>query len=560
MRFALLAALALAALPASARTVIVNANGYSVAADGSLVRLSGIVIDDDGRIIRVLAPGAEPPAPERGEFRLDAKGRTMIPGLIDAHGHVMNLGEAALSVDLTGTRSLDEALDRVRAYAAANPKRPWIVGRGWNQVIWGRDFPTSAELDRAVADRPVYLERVDGHAAWFNSAAARAAKLSAATKDPAGGRMLRGAGGVPSGIAVDGAKELVARVIPPATPAEAEAALAKSLEIMASVGMTGVADMGTDPGAWLLMRMFGDEGRLTARIVAMAHGLETIDKVAPLRPTPWLYQDRLALKGVKLYADGALGSRGAWLKVPYADDPKNRGLQFYPDPKLKNLISRANYLGFQVSVHAIGDAANAQALDAYAEMRGTYGDGLRNRIEHAQILDPADIKRFAELKVIASVQPTHATSDKAMAGTRLGEARLEGAYAWRALINSGARLALGSDFPVEPPNPLYGIHAAVTRRDREGQPPGGWRPQEKLTRTEALAGFTRWAAYAEHGEEKFGALDPGKWADFVLLDRDLMTCPEDDIWRVQVMETWVGGRRVYVKDAPKPAAAPAPKN
>jgi predicted amidohydrolase YtcJ len=222
-------------------------------------------------------------------------------------------------------------------------------------------------------------------------------------------------------------------------------------------------------------------------------------------------------------------------------------LQFLDDTKQKNLFSRANFLGYQVAFHAIGDAANRQALDSFAEIRPTYGDKFRNRIEHAQVIDPADIKRFADLQIIASVQPTHATSDKAMAEDRVGAARLEGAYAWATLKQAGVRLALGSDFPVEPANPFYGLHAAVTRQDRQGQPPGGWRPAEALTLQQAFAGFTRDAAYAGRMESKVGALEPGRWADFLLLDRDLFTIAPAELFQVGVEETWVGGKRVYVR-------------
>ncbi len=535
------------ALPANARTLIANANGYTLDAKGELVRFGGLVIGDNGKVERVLARGDREPGMEQGDYRLDARGKTVLPGLIDAHGHVMELGAAALRVDLRDTANEEEALAKVRAYAAANPGARWILGGGWNQVVWGRGFPTAAELDRAVGDRPVYLARVDGHAGWANTAAIRMAHVGAATPDPAGGRIERGPGRVPSGVFVDGAKALVERVIPPATPAEQEAALVKALSIMASVGLTGVHDAGVSPETWRLYRMFGDEGRLTIRITAMAAGMVALDAIAPLRPTPWLYEDRLRLGTVKLYADGALGSRGAWLKAPYSDDPTNRGLRFHTDTVLKNWVSRANFLGFQVAVHAIGDAANAQVLDAYADNRAAYGDARRNRIEHAQILDVADLPRFAANHVIASVQPTHATSDKAMAGARLGEARLAGAYAWRALVDSGARIALGSDFPVEPPNPFFGLHAAVTRQDRTGNPPGGWRADQALSLREALAGFTTGAAYAGFAEDKVGRLAPGLWADLLLLDRDPFTIPPSELWRTQVLETWVGGRRVFTK-------------
>ena len=547
MRILLLAA-ALLATPLSANTLIVNANGYTMATDGELRQFTGLLIGDDGKVAALLAKGDKEPVLAAGDYRLDAGGRTLLPGLIDAHGHVLSLGYQALSIDLSATTSLDEALEKVRVYAAANPRARWIRGGGWNQVSWklGR-FPTAAELDRAVADRPVLLSRVDGHASWANSLAVKAARVTLATKDPAGGRIERDLTGRPSGVFVDAAQRLIRHAAPPPTGPEAEAALAKALEIMASVGLTGVGDAGVSPADWTLYRSFGDTGRLTARIYTMAWGMEALDRIAPVRPLPWLYGDRLTMQAVKLFADGALGSRGAWMKTPYADDPKNQGLQFNPDVKLQNWISRASFAGFQVAVHAIGDAANKQVLDAYALNAPTYGQGLRHRIEHAQVVAVEDLPRFKQLGVIASMQPTHATSDKAMAADRVGEDRLAGAYAWKSLLNSGAHLALGSDFPVESPNPFFGLHAAITRQDNANQPAGGWRPQEALSRVEAFAGFTTGAAYAEKMEDKIGTLEPGKWADFILVDRDIFAVPAEDIWKTTVDETWLAGRRVFVR-------------
>ncbi|MCA3255536.1 MAG: amidohydrolase [Alphaproteobacteria bacterium] len=539
---------ALLATSADARTLIANANGYTLDAKGELQRFGAILIGDDGKVAATYAKGAAEPKLGAGDFRLDAGGKTLLPGLIDAHGHVMGLGQQALTVDLSETTSLDEALAKVRDYAAANPRARWIVGRGWNQVSWklGR-FPTAAELDRAVSDRPALLARVDGHAVWANSAAIRASGVTAATKDPAGGRIERDAKGAPAGVFVDTAEYLVAKAMPPRSGLQLEADLAKSLEIMASVGLTGVHDAGIDPATWNLYRRFGDEGRLTVRVYAMAGGMEALDAIAPVKPVPWLYDDRLTLRAVKLYADGALGSRGAYLKAPYSDDPKNRGLKLIEDSRLQNWISRASFTGIQAAVHAIGDAANAEVLDAFELNLPTYGDKLRHRIEHAQVIDPADLPRFAKLGVIASVQPTHATSDKAMAADRVGEARLTGAYAWKTLLDSGARIAGGSDFPVEPPNPFYGLHAAVTRQDRQGQPLGGWRPQEALTLKQAFAAFTRDAAWAGHMEDKVGTLEPGKWADLILVDRDPFAIAPGELWQVQVDETWLAGKRVFVR-------------
>ncbi len=311
---------------------------------------------------------------------------------------------------------------------------------------------------------------------------------------------------------------------------------------MASVGLTGVADMGVDPATWALYRDFDRDHRLTARITAMALGMDALHAIGG--PYAWSGDERLSLPGVKLFADGALGSRGAWLKTDYRDAPGNRGLRFHSDAELDGWIDTATANGFQVAVHAIGDAANAQALDAFAHVPAAKREKLRLRVEHAQIVDPADLPRFAKLGIIASMQPTHATSDYAMAGARLGEARLAGAYAWRTILASGARFAGGSDFPVESPNPFYGLYAAITRQDRDGNPAGGWRAEQKLTPQEALAAFTTGSAYAAFAETRVGTLTPGKWADFLIVDRNVLTAPPADLWRTKVLATWVGGRKV----------------
>jgi len=539
--------LMLAATPLAARTVVIGANGYTLDADGALVRFATLVVGDDGRVVAALPAGAVLPvgAALPAGTVVDVHGATVLPGLIDAHGHVMELGYQALAVDLTDTPSLAAALAKVRAFAAAHPAARWIVGGGWNQEIWrlGR-FPTAAELDAAVGRRPVYLRRVDGHAGWTNTAGLRAAGVTAATADPAGGRIERGPGGAPAGVFVDAAKGLIERQLPPPTPAEATAALDTALKLMASVGLTGVADMGIDPATWALYRAFDRDHRLTVRVTAMAGGMAALHTIAPHGPIDWSGDERLSLPGVKLYADGALGSRGAWLKADYADAP-GRGLRFHTDAVLQGWVADAAAHGFQVATHAIGDAANAQVLDAYAQVPTPTRRRLRLRIEHAQIVDVADLPRFAALDVIASMQPTHATSDKNMAENRLGAVRLAGAYAWRTLIDSGARFAGGSDFPVESPNPFFGLYAAVTRQDHAGQPVGGWRPADRLTPLQALAAFTIGAAFAAHAETRVGTLTPGKWADFIVVDHDLFADPPATIWQTKVSQTWVGGKRVF---------------
>ena len=534
----------MSASPAAADVLVDNVNGYSLNADGKLVRFTAILVGDDGKVERLYRKGER--KAERPRYRFDGKGRTLIPGLIDAHGHVMGLGLGALQLDLSETRSLEEAKAKIAAYAAANPTPLWITGRGWNQELWGLGrFPTAADLDSVVRDRPVWLERVDGHAGWANSAAIRAAAIDNRTAVPAGGQIEK-ASGKPTGIFVDNAMQLIERVIPPPVPRVREAAFAKAQEILLSNGLTAVADMGTSPEDWAVMRRAGDAGQLKIRIMSYGAGIESVLAVAGTGPTPWLYGERLRMGGVKLYSDGALGSRGAWLKQPYRDKPGERGLSFQNDTALKNLMSRAAMDGFQVAVHAIGDAANAQLLDAIEELSGTYQGNRRWRIEHAQIVDPADLPRFAAHGTIASMQPVHQTSDWKMAEARMGVERLTGAYAWRTMLNNKVPLAFGSDFPVESPNPFVALAVAISRRDALGQPPGGWFPEQKLELNEAFEAFTRTAAYAGYAEDRFGSLERGKYADFVFIDRDIFGgATVDDIRRTKVLETWVAGVRVW---------------
>lgn len=534
------------AVPARAEGLIDNVDGITLDEKGTVHRFTGLLIAPDGRVAKLLDKGDR--RPDKLDFRLDGKGRHLIPGLIDAHGHVMELGLAALSLGLADTGSLGEAQAKLAAYAAANPRPLWVQGWGWNQERWGLGrFPTAADLDTVVKDRPVLLSRVDGHAVWANSAAMAAAGITAATKDPAGGRIVRDAKGRPTGVFVDAAGALLAKAVPPAQPRERDAALAKAQDTLLSVGLTTVADMGTTVDGWLVMRRAGDAGRLRVRILSYAHGVDTALAVAGTAPTPWLYDGRLKMVGVKIYADGALGSRGAWLKAPYADAPRDRGLGFLTDVQLKNIMSRAAMDGFQTAVHAIGDAANAEVLDAIDELAATYKGDRRWRIEHAQIVDPADLARFAANGTIASMQPTHETSDWRMAEARLGPTRLDGAYAWATMLRAGVPLAFGSDFPVESPNPFPGLAAAISREDDKGEPAGGWRPGERVTIVQALAGFTTGAAHAGFAEDRLGSLMPGHMADFLLVDRDVLTATPADLRATQVLETWIGGVRAWVR-------------
>lgn len=538
------AALAIAT-PALADTLVDNVEGVTVDANGGIDRFTGLVVGDDGRIKQVLHRGDK--RPDRPSYKLDGKGQFLIPGMIDSHGHVMGLGFSALTLDLTDTRSLGEALARIAAYAKAHPDRPWILGRGWNQELWPeKRFPTAAELDAVVPDRPVWLTRVDGHAGWANSQALATAGVTAATRDPAGGKIERlGATGKPAGVLVDTATDLIDSKVPAPRPEDRDMALAKAQEILLAKGVTAIADMGTTIEDWQAFRRAGDNGSLRIRIMSYAAGIDAMSLIGGPGPTPWLYDDKLRLNGVKLYVDGALGSRGASLKAPYADAPGTKGLRITGDTQLKNLMSRAALDKFQVAVHAIGDEANMAVLSAIEEMSQTYGGDRRWRIEHAQVVDPADIARFGKHGIIASMQPVHQTSDREMAEKRLGPARLSGAYAWKSIEASGARIAFGSDVPVEASDPFDGWAAAISRTGADGQPQGGWQPQERVSREDAFAAYTSGGAYAGFAEGRFGRLVAGERADFVLVDRDPFLATPAQLRQTRVNEVWVNGRKVW---------------
>ena len=549
MKFKLLATFLATTIasPALADVLVDNVTGITVDQDGRIKRFEALVIDNDGRIAQVLERGDKKP---HTDFRENGRGRVMLPGFIDAHAHVMGVGFGAMTLDLSDTNSLEEALDKIRRFTAENDSRPWILGRGWNQEKWGLGrFPTAAELDSAVSDRPVYLQRVDGHAGWANSLAMQLAGVTDKTKAPAGGRIERLPGSQqPSGVFVDAATALMDQAVPEPRPNERDLALNKAQQAFNKAGITAVADMGTTIEDWQAYRRAGDQGALTMRIMSYASGPEQMTLIAGSNPSPWLYDDKLRMNGVKLYLDGALGSRGAWLKRPYSDDPGNTGLPLMSSAQLRNTIVRASQGGFQTAIHAIGDAANADALDAVTDIAESYTQDLRWRIEHAQIVDPADLPKFAQHGIIASMQPVHQTSDWQMAQARLGSDRLGGAYAWGSILKLGGKLAFGSDAPVESPDPFAGFAAAITRMDANGQPFGGWMPEESVTREQAFAAYTAGAAYAGFAEKRFGRLLPGERADFILVDRDPLMAAPDEIRATRVLETWVGGQKVYDAD------------
>lgn len=526
-------------------TLITSINGYTLNSNRELQRFTALQIED-GRVVQIFTQ--DEPLPQGEDIqRLDGGGKTVIPGLIDAHGHILNYGLSLLRVDLTGTRSEQEAVQRVADFATRNPDIEWVQGRGWNQVLWDSNaFPEAASLDAAIGDRPIWLSRVDGHAGWANGAALRIAGIDLQTPDPDGGQIIRDAEGRPTGVLVDNAMRLVSSKIPPLSVDEQKFALRNAMTALAAEGLTSVHDAGISATTVAAYQALVEEGPLPIRVNAMLSATDT-DIEGLLAAGRYQSSDStLAIHSIKIVADGALGSRGAALIEDYSDMPGHRGLLIHSNDRLLSLMLSAMEAGFQVNTHAIGDDANRIVLEGYAALIPVTGTrNLRHRVEHAQVLQFEDIQKFSALGVIPSMQATHATSDKNMAEDRLGPVRIQGAYAWRKLLETGVIIANGSDFPVESPNPFFGLHAAVTRQDHENNPPGGWYAEEAMTLVEALASFTLDAAYAGHQEELLGTLEPGKLADFIMLDRDIFSISQEDIWRTQVEQTWVGGQRIH---------------
>lgn len=508
-------------------------------------RVEGSLAVRDGRIV-YLGPdaGAERFRGPRTRV-IDLAGRTVTPGLIDAHSHLFGLGQALSQVDLTGAATYEEVVRRVREAAGRVPKGTWVRGRGWDQNLWpGQQFPTHEALSAAVPDHPVWLTRVDGHAALVNARAMAALGIGADTQDPAGGRFLRDASGRPSGVLVDNAMNVADRLPGPSLE-EGRRWLRDAARHCLGYGLTTVTDMGVGHGVIEAYRALRRAGELPLRA-----SLFLTDDQALLdewfRRGPEIDPEaRLTVRGVKLYADGALGSRGAALIEPYSDDPGNMGLLVTPGARMEEVSRRARAAGFQVGVHAIGDRGSIVALDAMERALDGARPDARFRLEHTQVVRVQDLERMARLGIIASMQPTHATSDMPWADERLGEGRLERAYAWRKILDNRGRLALGSDFPVESADPRLGLYAAITRQDLQGNPPGGWLPGERLTREEALRGFTLDAAWSLFLEKEVGSLEVGKRADLVVFARDLMTVPEAEIPRVDIDMTLVDGEIVH---------------
>lgn len=481
---------------------------------------------------------------------VDLGGRTVVPGLTDAHGHFTNLGSSLQRLDFRGIKSYDEIVAMVKQRAAAARPGEWILGRAWDQNLWqDKAFPTHDKLDAAAPNNPVYLTRVDGHAGLANAKAMQLAGVTRATEAPAGGRLIRDAKGNPSGVFVDGAQRLIGAKIPPESDAQLDEQILLADKECRRLGLTMVHDAGNTRRAIDAYKRLADAGTLQTRIYAMARG--SLAELAPFFTTGPItnYHDyHVIVRAIKIVADGALGSRGAAMLEDYSDEPGNNGLLTTPPDEVYAQTLAASKAGFQTGIHAIGDRANREVLDVFARVQKEVpgSKGLRMRDEHAQILSPQDIPRFAQLGVIASMQPTHCTSDMPWVPTRIGQKRTtDGAYVWQKLMKSGVVLASGSDFPVEQPNPMLGLYAAITRQDVNGNPPGGWAPDQRLSRMEALKSFTINAAYAAHMEKELGTLETGKLADLVVLSGDVMTEPVKNILTTTVTKTMVGGRWVF---------------
>jgi len=539
----LLAGLLLASQAAAAATLVHNVRGYTMN-NGEVIRFIGLEFEA-GEVTRLHSDQASIASSQAAQ-RIDGGGATLLPGLIDAHGHVSSHGRALTTVDLVAVDSEAAAVARVQAFADRDTGDGWITGRGWNQVLWpGKAFPDRRSLDK-VSNRPIALGRIDGHALWANSRALELAGINADTADPKGGQIIRDASGRATGVLIDNAMHLVFDAMPADTDERIAELQARALQDLAAHGITSVHDAGISAQE---LRGFDEllaADRLPVRVYAMLDVLDPANDDTLAAGPRADDAGRLVVRSVKISADGALGSRGAALFDDYHDEPGNKGLLLLSEQDLRRHMNRAVAAGFQVNTHAIGDLANDRVLSEYERLNEQDASrGLRHRVEHAQILRPQDFDRFAAAGVIASIQPTHATSDKNMAGDRLGEERLRGAYAWHALLASGARLAGGSDFPVERVNPFFGLHAAVTRQGQDNRPPGGWLPGEKLDRAESLSLFTEGAAYAAHQEAQIGKLLPGYSADFILVQEDYFEMPEEEIWSSTVLATYVAGVRVF---------------
>ena len=524
-------------------TLLSNINGYTLNETGKLLQFSAIQFTDD-KIDKLFT--SNDTLPNKGIQIINGQGKTLLPGLIDAHGHVLSYGLSLMQVNLNSALSEQAAVQLAINFHQKNKEVEWLLGRGWNQVLWEKkQFPQAVSLDEYFKNTPIWFKRVDGHAGWANSKAMQLAGIDHTSVSPDGGEIIRDAKGNPTGVFIDNAMSLITDNIPDISPQEMKFALVKAMKALAEVGLTSVHDAGISNANIEAYKALAADNKMPIRVNAM---LDINDKNINKLLKQGHYNspdDMFTINSVKISADGALGSRGAALINDYSDLPNHKGLLLYNQKTLALLIKTAMEAGFQVNTHAIGDHANKLILDLYEQyITNQKIKGMRHRIEHAQILRLQDIPRFAELGVIASMQATHATSDKNMAQDRLGKNRILGAYAWQKLIKADAIIAGGSDFPIESANPFYGLHASVTRQDHQNQPEAGWLPSESMSIIQALKTFTLNAAYSAHQENIIGTLGKNKKADFILVDQDIFQIKNTELWKTKVLQTWVDGKKV----------------
>ncbi|MBI5464200.1 MAG: amidohydrolase, partial [Ignavibacteriales bacterium] len=483
---------------------------------------------------------------------IDLHGKTVMPGFIDAHAHINGLGELLRSIVLVNVSSGDEIVRLVEEKIKQARPGEWIYGRGWDQNLWDvKEFPDASLLDEVSPENPVVLIRVDGHVSWVNSKAMAIAGVTSQTRDPEGGRIIRDGRGNPTGIFMDNARNLVENFIPPFTEEEIEQNILRAADECAKIGLTEVGDMGMDSIHIAIYQRLADERKLPVRIYgAISDTGSAWREWSKREPLIGYGNGMFTARAVKVYMDGALGSRGAALVEEYSDDPGNRGITQRSDSELESTIRLAFEKGYQACIHAIGDRGNHIVLNAYEKvLKSVPKKDYRPRIEHVQVLLQEDIPRFKQLEVLPSMEPVHCTSDMFWAEARLGPDRIKGAYAWKSLLNTGTIIVGGSDFPNDGMNPLWGFYAAITRSDRTGYPQDGWKREERMTREEAARCFTQWAAYGSFEEHVKGTIEPGKWADLTILSKDIMQKPPKYILTTEDEMKIVGGNIVYQKNS-----------
>ena len=520
--------------------LVTNATVYTV--DSTFSKAEAFAVKD-GKFVAV-GSAADLKSRYAAAQEVDAKGQFIYPGFYDAHCHFYRYSLGLSSADLVGTTSWENVLEKLQQHRQKFPQAAWLMGRGWDQNDWpNKQFPTKEALDKLFPDVPVALIRVDGHAAIVNQKALDLAGITAATPI-SGGTIARDAQGRLTGLLVDNAVRLVSQKVPDASPAEAVQLLLQGQQNCLAVGLTSLADAGLDRADIDQMAALQQKGDLKLRLYAMLNPTSA-NRAHYLKNGPIL-TDQLTVSSFKVYADGALGSRGACLVEPYADKPKETGFLLSTEKEYRALAKELAASKFQMNTHAIGDSANRIILNIYGEALKGQKD-RRWRIEHAQVVTPADMPKFGQFGIVPSVQPTHATSDMYWAGERLGATRLKTAYAYAELLKQYGQLALGSDFPVEDINPLYGFHSAVARQDAKNFPQGGFQMENAISRPDALRGMTTWAAHAGFEEQRKGQIKPGMLADFVVMGTDLITAPNEQLRNASVQQTWIGGRQVFEK-------------